>query len=203
MRSEGTTLLGGGGFFLQYFSLSKSEKHLQNDFNEGSRCICHWMAIFITQEHIMLNCVFLCTIKNLSWHWCLVITLLSLDTFHGVPASKSNIFLEWLDQVDKARGKLLHISYNAKYSLDTMKLAQVWLGSLITMPTYSLRVEPPFVFLMRRKKGSSNSTFYWSMFILDLQNDGLTLLDYIKCEHHKYLGNQVWCDWTMISNKCL
>lgn len=115
----------------------------------------------------------------------------------------SFIFLEWLDQVDKARAKLLHISYNAKYSLDTMKLAQVWLGSLITMPTYSLQVEPPFVFLMRRKKGSSNSTFYWSMFILDLQNDGLTLLDYIKCEHHKYLDNQVWCDWTMISNKCL
>ena len=113
----------------------------------------------------------------------------------------SFIFLEWLDQVDKARGKLLHISYNAKFSLDTMKLAQVWLGSLITMPTYSLRVEPPFVFLMRRKKGSSNSTFYWSMFILDLQNDGLTLLDYIKCEHHKYLGNQVWCDWTMISRQ--
>ena len=26
----------------------------------------------------------------------------------------SFIFLEWLDQVDKARGKLLHISYNAK-----------------------------------------------------------------------------------------
>lgn len=85
-------LLGGGGFFLQYFSLSKSEKHLQNDFNEGSRCICHWMAIFITQEHIMLNCVFLCTIKNLSWHWCLVITLLSLDTFHGIRASKQVLF---------------------------------------------------------------------------------------------------------------
>lgn len=73
-------LLGGGGFFLHYFSLLKSAKHLQNGFNEGSRCICHWMAIFITQEHIMLNRVFLCTIKNLSWPWCLVITLLSLDT---------------------------------------------------------------------------------------------------------------------------
>lgn len=177
-------LLGGGGFFLHYFSLSKSAKHLQNNgFSEGSRCTCHWMAIFITQEH-------------LSWHWCFIISLLSLDTFHGVPASKQVFFffLDWLDQVDKARGKLLHLSYNAKYSLDTMKLARVWLGSLITVPTYPLRVEPPFVFLMRRKKGGSTSTFYWSMFILDLQNDGLTLLDYIKCEHHKYLGNQVWCD---------
>ena len=191
MRNRGTTLLGGGGFFLQYFSLSKSEKHLQNDFNEGSRCICHWMAIFITQEHIMLNCVFLCTIKNLSWHWCLVITLLSLDTFHGVPPSKQVLFfLTGLIKLTRPGANFcMHISYNAKYSLPSLTI-----GSLITMPTYSLRVEPPFVFLMRRKKGGSTSTFYWSMFILDLQNDGLTLLDYIKCEHHKYLDNQVWCD---------
>lgn len=77
-------LLGGGGFFLHYFSLSKSAKHLQNNgFSEGSRCTCHWMAIFITQEH-------------LSWHWCFIISLLSLDTFHGVPASKQVFFFSWL-----------------------------------------------------------------------------------------------------------
>ena len=33
------------------------------------------------------------------------------------------------------------------------------------------------------------------MFVLDLQNDGLTLLDYIKCEHHKYLGNHSGLVW--------
>ena len=122
MRNRGTTLLGGGGFFLQYFSLSKSEKHLQNDFNEDSKCICHWMAIFITQEHIMLNCVFLCTIKNLSWHWCLVITLLSLDTFHGVPPSKQVLFfLTGLIRLTRPGANFcMHISYNAKYSLPSL-----------------------------------------------------------------------------------